>query len=293
MVRHGVVQESRASKGKYYRFHAEQKWPWELTLRPEHEQAFMAGLEAFHDSGADCHPRRQDGVLHVANPSMIVSLFSLTQQFGAMGPAALQDPARAVHALLTDAAQAERGDVLHISDEWMGGAGDIDGMDKYKFTHAVMSATRGHGVQHEFAGGYADENHGFATIGVLGQNPQHVDQMYQQAYDVLGPRDRQPITTTLGAAREVMRANNPEYVAAFARAEADKSNYANTLTFCFRRVAEQYRAARPNMPNGGPEDVLSAVMTRMVEQGMPGHTWARQPSQDQHQLAVALLGSRG
>jgi hypothetical protein len=234
---------------------------------------------------------RKDGVLHVSKPAMIVSLFSLTGQFAAMGSAAVQDPAGAVHTLLTGAAESERDGVLHISDEWMGGAREIDGMDKYKFTHAVMSAMRGQGVQHEFAGGYSDENNGFATMGVIGKNPEHVDQMYDQAYAIVG--EGGPLLTPLSAARQVMRANNPEYLAAFGSAEAEKSKYINTLVFCFRRVAEHYQAARPQMLQAEPTDVLSVVMARMVDQGIPGCTWARPPTQDQHQLAVALLSSRG
>jgi hypothetical protein len=284
-------KKSDPSKGKYYRFHAEQKWPWELTLTPEHEQAFMAGLEAFHNSGGDCYPMRREGVLRVSKPAMVVSLFSLTEQFAAMGPAAVQDPAGAVHTLLTDAAESERSGVLHISDEWMGGAREIDGMDKYKFRDAVMFATRGHGVQHAFAGGYADENQGFATMGVLGRNPQHVDQMYGQADAVLGEGGL--VLTPLDAARQLMRTNNPEYLAAFGQAEAEKSKYVNTLVFCFGRLAGHYQAARPEMPQAEPKDVLSVVMARMVDQSMPGCTWARPASEDQHQLAVALLNDRG
>lgn len=40
----------------------------------------MAGLEAFHNSGGDCYPRREDGVLRVAKPAMLVSLFWMTER---------------------------------------------------------------------------------------------------------------------------------------------------------------------------------------------------------------------
>ena len=66
----------------------------------------------------------------------------------------------------------------------------------------------------------------------------------------------------------------------------------NTLMFCFERVADEYREARPHMAHAEPKDILSVVMARMLDQGMKGVTWTRPASQDQHKLALALLGNR-
>ncbi|TDE45726.1 hypothetical protein E1295_24075 [Nonomuraea mesophila] len=276
----------------FYKFHTEQKWPWELTLTPEQEKAFMAGLEAFDDNEGGCYPSREEGILRVYSPMMLISLFSMTEQFAAMGPAAMQDPARAVHELINRATQSEGDGVLYYNDEWMGeGVEELDGMDKYAFTDAVMSAMHAQGVDHEFAGGYADEDKGYATMGVLAQAPEHVSRMYDDAHAIAG--DPAPLNNRLDVMKEVMRPEDPDYVAAFERAEAEKSKYVNTLMFCFERVADEYREARPYMQGAEPKDVLSVVMARMLDQGMRGCTWTRPPSQDQHKLALALLGNRG
>lgn len=230
----------------FYKFHVERKWPWELTLTPEQEKAFMAGLEAFDDSEGGCHPRRDEGILHVYAPGMLVSLFALTQHFAELGTAAERDPAGAVRTLLARAARSEADGVLHISDDWMGGAGDIDGMDKDRFSGAVMSATFApHEPSQTNGAGYADEDSGFATTGVLRAMP-----------------------------------------------GVEQSEHLNTVMFCYRRLVEHYRATRPRLPRAEPEDVLSVVMARMLDQGMPGCTWARPPSKEQHQAAIAVLSGR-
>jgi hypothetical protein len=274
----------------FYKFHVEQKYAWELTLTPEQEKAFMAGLEAFDDHGGGCYPKREEGILRVYKPMMLVSLFSMTEQFAAMGPAALQDPAGAIQELVTQAAQGEVGGVLYYRDDWMGDADDIDGMDKYEFTSAVLSATHAQGVDSEFAGGYADEDYGYATMRVLARNPEHVARPYEEASAVAG--DPAPLRNRLDIAREVMKPLDPEYDAAFDRAEVEKSKYINTLMFCFERMVEEYREVRPQMQYAEPSDVLSVVMARMVEHDMPGCTWTRPPSQEQHELALALLSNR-
>ncbi|GAB3406409.1 hypothetical protein [Flindersiella endophytica] len=275
----------------FYKFHVEQKYGWELTLTPEQEKAFMAGLEAFDDNEGGCYPKREEGILRVYSPMMLISLFSMTEQFAAMGPAAMQDPARAVHELIDRATQSEGDGVLYYNDEWMGeDVEEIDGMDKYAFTEAVMSATHAQGVDHAFAGGYADEDKGYATMGVLVKEPEYVSQMYD---DALSHADEPaPLNNRLDVMKEVMRPENPQYVAAFERAEAEKSKHINTLMFCFERVADEYREARPHMQQAEPKDVLSVVMARMLDQGMKGVTWTRPPSQDQHKLALALLSNR-
>lgn len=276
----------------FSKFHVEQKWLWELTLTPEQEQAFMAGLEAFDDDEGGCYPKREEGILRVYSPMMLISLFSMTEQFAAMGEAAMQDPAGAVHELIDRAAQGESDGVLYYDDEWMGeDVKEIDGMDKYAFTSAVMSAMRAQGVEHEFAGGYADEDYGYATMGVLAKAPENVSRMYDDAHALAG--EPRPLKNRLDVMREVRRPQDPEYLAAFDRAEAEKSKHVNTLIFCFERVAREYRAARPQMPQAEPADVLSVVMARMLEQGMRGCTWTRPPSQEQHDLALALLSNRG
>lgn len=274
----------------FYKFHVEQKWPWELTLTPAQEKAFMAGLEAFDHNEGGCYPRRADGILHVYRPAMLVSLFSLTQQFAAMGQAAVQDPTAAIHTLLARAAQAETDGVLHISDEWMGGAVDIDGMDKYEFSSAVLSATFSAGVENHSGTGYADEDSGFATTGILGPMPDQVWQMYEEAFAVAG--EPAPMRNRLDVLKVVTSSIDPQYKAAFELAEVEKSKYVNTVMFCYRRLVEQYQAARPQMPHAEPKDVLAVVMARMVDDGMPGCSWARPPSKDQHQVAVDVLSTR-
>lgn len=275
----------------FYKFHAEQKYAWELTLTPEQEKAFMVGLEAFDDNAGGCYPKREEGILRVYSPMMLISLFSMTQQFAAMGPAALQDPARAVQELIDRAAQSEGDGVLYYNDEWMGeDVEEIDGMDKYAFTDAVMSAMHAQGVDHEFAGGYADEDKGYATMGVLIKSPDYVRQMHDDAM-ALAPESG-PMNNRLDVMKEVMRPEDPQYVEAFNRSEVEKSKHINTLMFCFERVADEYREARPHMAHAEPKDVLSVVMARMLDQQLKGVTWTRPPSQEQHQLALALLGNR-
>lgn len=276
----------------FYKFHVEQKWPWELTLTPEQEKAFMAGLEAFDDNGGGCYPSREEGILRVYSPMMLISLFSMTEQFAAMGQAAMEDPARAVQELVDKAAQGEDLGVLYYDDEWMGkDVEEVDGMDKYQFTDAVMSAMRAQGVDHEFAGGYADEDKGYATMGVLAESPAEVSEMYDKAHALAGPQP--DYQNRLDVWKDVAKPQNPEYVEAFNQAEAEKSKHVNTLMFCFERVVEQYRAARPEMQHAEPQDVLSVVMARMLDHHMPGCTWTRPPTPEQQQLALALLSNRG
>jgi hypothetical protein len=276
----------------FYKFHVEQKYQWELTLTPEQEKAFMAGLEAFDDNAGGCYPKREEGILRVYSPMMLISLFSMTEQFAAMGPAAMQDPARAVQELIDRAAESEVDGVLYYNDEWMGeDVEEIDGMDKYEFTSAVMDAMRAQGVDHEFAGGYADEDKGYATMGVLVENPAYVRQMQDDAM-ALAPESPE-YRNRLDIMKDVMTPEDPQYVAAFEAAEVEKSKHINTLMFCFERVVEEYREARPHMQQAEPRDVLSVVMARMLDQDMRGCTWARPPSQEQHKLALALLSNRG
>jgi hypothetical protein len=273
----------------FYKFHVEQKWPWELTLTPEQEKAFMVGLEAFDDDEG-CYPKREEGILRVYDPMMLISLFAMTEQFVAMGPAAMRDPARAVRELITRATQSEVDGVLYIDDEWMGDTDNVDGMDKYEFTDAVMSATHAQGVDREFAGGYADEDKGYVTMGVLAKLPDHVKQMYEDAHGLAG--DSVAHRNKLDVIKDVMSELDPEYTAAYDRAEVEKSKYVNTLMFCFERVVEQYRAARPQMRHAEPSDVLSVVMARMLEHHMPGCTWTRPVTREQHELARAVLRNR-
>jgi hypothetical protein len=272
------------------KFAVEQKWLWQLTLTPEQEQAFMAGLEAYDDERG-CYPKRVEGILKVYRPMMLISLFSLTEQFAAMGPAALQDPARAVHDLIMQAAEGEVDGVLYYDDEWMGeDVDEIDGMDKYEFTSAMMSATSAQGVDHEFAGGYADEDNGYLTMGVLAVQPDHVGRMYEEAMALAG----EPVKyrNKLDVMKDVMTWDNPEYEAAFDRAETEKSKYINTLIFCYQRVVGHYRDARPEMQYAEPKDVLSVVMARMLAEQLPGCTWTRPPTDEQRSLALAILSNR-
>jgi len=274
----------------FYAFHAEQKWAWELTLTPEQEKAFMAGLEAY-DNDRGCYPMRSEGILKVRRPMMLISLFSLTEQFAAMGPAALQDPARAVHDLIMRAAEGEVDGVLYYDDEWMGeGVEEVDGMDKYAFAGEILSATAAGGVDHEFAGGYSDEDNGFLTMGVLAKNPRHVEQMYEDAHAVSG--ENRELRNRIDVWKEVMTPENPEYVAAFDQAEAEKSKYINTVIFCFERVVKRYHEQRPQMQYAEPRDVLSVVMARMLDEDLSGYTWVRPPSEEQHKLALTLLSNR-
>lgn len=250
----------------------------------------MAGLEAYDDDRG-CYPMRSEGLLRVYSPMMLISLFALTEQFAAMGPAAVQDPARAVRDLVMRAAEGEVDGVLYYNDEWMGeDVTEVDGMDKYAFTDAMMSATFAQGVDHEFAGGYADENKGYLTMGVLTKSPEHVERMYQEAFALSG--EPTEYRNKLDVMKDVMTPESPEYIAAFDRAEAEKSKYINTLVFCFERVVDHYRDIRPQMEYAEPKDVLSVVMARMLEDDLRGHTWTRPPSDEQRELALALLSNR-
>lgn len=167
---------------------AEQKWLWQLTLTPEQEQAFMTGMEAY-DEERGCYLKRADGILKVRRPMMLISLFALAEGFAAMGPAAMQDPARAVHDLIMRYADGEIDGVIYYDDEWMGeDVDEIDGMDKYAFTDAMMSATSAQGVDHEFAGGYADEDDGYLTE--LAEEPLQERKLYfsfDKAYEKRRP----------------------------------------------------------------------------------------------------------
>jgi hypothetical protein len=275
----------------FYKFHAEQKWAWELTLSPEQEKAFMAGLEAYDDDRG-CYPMREQGILRVHRPMMLISLFWMTEQFAAMGPGAVQDPAGAVQHLMTQAADGEIPGVLYYDDEWMGeDVEQIDGLDKYAFTDAMMSATHAQSVDHAFAGGYADEDSGFVAMGVLAKDPAHVSRMYDEASAMGGPQ--QPLNNRLDVMREVMKPVDPDLMDAYGQADAEKSKYINTLVFCFERVVKRYHEARPEMQYAEPRDVLSVVMARMLEEGRSGCTWTRPPSQEQHDLALAILSNRG
>jgi len=275
----------------FYKFHVEQKWPWELTLTPEQEKAFMAGLEAYDDERG-CYPKREEGILRVYSPMMLMSLFAMTEQFAAMGPAAMQDPAGAVQNLVSQAAEGEVDGVLYYDDEWMGeGVEEVDGMDKYAFTDAMMSATHAQGVDHEFAGGYADEDKGYLTMGVLAKSPDHVERMREEASALAG--ERPEYRNRLDVMKDVMKEPDPEYVAAYDRAETEKSKYINTLIFGFDRVVKHYHDARPQMQYAEPKDVMSVVMARMLEENLSGCTWTRPPSEEQYKLALAILGNRG
>lgn len=271
----------------FYKFHVEQKYAWELTLTPEQEKAFMAGLEAYEGG---CYPKREEGILRVYSPMMLMSLYSMTEQFAAMGPAAVEDPAGAIQELVTQAAQSEVPGVLYIRDDWMGEAEDVDGMDKYEFTSAVMSATHAQGVDHAFAGGYADEDYGYATMGVLAKQPEHVERMFAEASARAG--DSPEYKNRLDIALDIMTPENPEYLAAFDQAVVENSKYINTLMFCYERVVDGYREVRPQLQHAEPSDVLSVVMARMLEQGEAGVTWTQPPSQEQHELALAILSNR-
>lgn len=274
----------------FYKFYAEQKWAWELILTPEQEKAFMTGLEAYDENRGSVFPKREEGILRVRRPLMLVSLFWMTEQFAAMGPAAVQDPARAVEELLERAAQGEDLGILYIDDEWVGEDEEIDGMDKDEFASAVLSATMAQGVDHEFAGGFSDEDYGYATMGVLLRQPEQVEKMYDRALATQG--DSPELNNRLDIMKMVMKEPSKETMDAYEAADAEKSKYVNTLMFCFERILAEYRQARPHMQGAEPTDVLKVVMARMLEQGMPGCTWSRPPTEEQHNLALALLSNR-
>ncbi|MEU6714478.1 hypothetical protein ABZ897_23670 [Nonomuraea sp. NPDC046802] len=270
----------------FYKFYVERKWAWELILTEEQEQAFMAGLEAYDDEST-VYPHREAGVLRVYNPSMVISLFLLAEQFAALGPGAAGDPAGAVRHLIDRAAAAETKGVLHLDDEWMDGP--VDGMDKYDFTGAMMSATRAQGVDGD-VGGYGDEDGGFGMLTILTEEPQHVRAMYDEAHSHAAPGE---IRNRLDVYKAVIEEPEPEFVAGLERADAERSRFTNTLMYDYGRVLAGYRAMRPHMGYAEPSDVMSAVMARMLGDGLPGITWTRTPSADQHQRALDLISTRG
>jgi len=115
--------------------------------------------------------------------------------------------------------------------------------------------------------------------------------MYEQAFALSGAPVE--VRNRLDALKDLAKPENPEYLAALGRADAEQSKHINTLMFCFERIVAQYHQARPHMPHAEPRDVLSVVMTRMLREGMSGCTWTRPPTREQHELALALLGNRG
>ncbi|MFC4006225.1 hypothetical protein ACFOY2_03255 [Nonomuraea purpurea] len=270
----------------FYKFHVERKWAWELILTDEQEQAFMAGLEAYDDESTVC-PHREAGVLRVYNPSMVISLFLLAEQFAALGPGAAEDPAGAVRHLIDRAAAAETGGVLHLDDEWMDEP--VDGMDKYGFTGAMMNAARAQGVDGD-VGGYGDEDGGYGMLTILTEEPQHVRAMYDEAHSHAAPGE---IRNRLDVYKAVIEEPEPEFVAGLERADAERSRFTNTLMYDYGRVLAGYRAMRPHMAYAEPSDVMSAVMARMLADGLPGITWTRGPSAEQHQRALDLISTRG
>ncbi|GAA2381420.1 hypothetical protein [Nonomuraea africana] len=270
----------------FYKFHVERRWAWELILSEEQEQAFMAGLEAYDDERT-VFPHRDAGVLHVYDPSMLVSLFLLAERFAALGPAALSDPAGAVRHLLDQAAQAETGGVLHLDDDWMGEP--VDGMDKYDFTREMGMATHAQGVDGG-VGGYGDEDSGYGMLTVLTEMPQHVRRMYDEAHSHASPGE---IRNRLDVYKAVIEEPEPEFVAGLDRADGEQSRFTNTLMYDYGRVLAAYRMIRPHLPHAQPVDVMSAALARMLADGRPGITWSRPPSPEQHERAMQLISTRG
>ncbi|MEU6787964.1 hypothetical protein ABZ912_52980 [Nonomuraea angiospora] len=270
----------------FYKFHVERKWAWELILDDEQERAFMAGLEAY-DEESTVYPHREAGALRVYDPSMMISLFLLAEQFAAMGPQALADPAGAVRHLIGSAARSESGGVLHLDDGWM--AEPVDGMDKYDFTSAMMSATHAQGVDGG-VGGYGDEDGGYGMLTVLVEMPQHVARMYDDAHSHAAPGE---IRNRLDVYKAVIEEPEPEFVAGLESADAERSRFTNTLMYDYGRVLAGYRSMRPQMPHAQPSDVMSMVMARMLSDSLPGMTWTRQPSTEQYQRALELISTRG
>ncbi|MFG1684442.1 hypothetical protein ACGFNP_30030 [Nonomuraea sp. NPDC049269] len=270
----------------FYKFHVERKWAWELVLTEEQEQAFMAGLEAYDDENT-VFPHREAGALHVYHPSMMVSLFLLTEQFAAMGPGALADPAGAVRHLLDRAAQAEVAGVLHLDDDWI--EEPVDGMDKYDFTREMGMATHAQGVDGG-VGGYGNEDSGYGMLTVLTEVPEHVRRMYDDAHSHAAPGE---IRNRLDVYKAVIEEPEPEFVAGLERADAEQSRFTNTLMYDYGRVLAEYRLARPQMPHAQPVDVMSAALARMLAEQRPGITWTRPPSRQQHERALQLISTRG
>ncbi|MEV4111273.1 hypothetical protein [Nonomuraea sp. NPDC049695] len=270
----------------FYKFHVERKWAWELILTEEQEQAFMAGLEAY-DNESTVYPFREEGALRVYHPSMMVSLFLLAEQFAALGPQALADPAGAVRHLLDRAAQSETGGVLHLNDDWL--EEPVDALDKYAFSSAMMDATHAQGVDGG-VGGYGDENGGYGMLTVLTEMPRHVSRMYDDAHSHASPGE---IRNRLDIYKAVIEEPEPEFVEGLERADAERSRFTNTLIYDYGRVLEGYRGMRPHMAYAEPSDVMSAVLARMLAENQPGITWTRAPSPEQHQRALDLISTRG
>ncbi|MFI7124897.1 hypothetical protein ACIBQ1_04340 [Nonomuraea sp. NPDC050153] len=270
----------------FYKFHVERKWAWELVLDDEQERAFMAGLEAYNEERT-VFLHREAGVLRVYDPSMTISLFLLTEQFAALGPQALTNPAAAVRHLLDRAAQSESGGVLHLDDDWM--AVPVDGMDKHDFTSAMMSATHAQGVDGG-VGGYGDEDGGYGLLTVLVELPRHVARMYDDAHSHAAPGE---IRNRLDAYKAVIEEPEPEFAAGLESADAERSRFTNTLMYDYGRVLTEYRSMRPQMPHAQPSDVMSMVMARMLSDNLAGMTWTRQPSTEQYQRALELISTRG
>ncbi|MEV0386298.1 hypothetical protein [Nonomuraea sp. NPDC050643] len=271
----------------FYKFHVERQWAWELLLTDEQERAFMAGLEAY-DEDVTVYLNREAGVLRVYEPSMIVSLFLVAEQFAALGPGAVADPAGAVRHLLDRVTHAETGGVLHLDDGWMPEE-RVDGMDKYDFTGAMMSATHAQGVDGG-VGGYGDEDGGYGLLTVLVELPQHVARMYDDAHSHTSPDE---IRNRLDVYKAVVQEPEPEFVAGLESADAERSRFTNTLMYDYGRILAGYQSARPHMPHAQPSDVMAAVMARMLAENLPGMTWTRQPSPEQHQRALDLISTRG
>ncbi|MER6950675.1 hypothetical protein ABT294_42325 [Nonomuraea sp. NPDC000554] len=271
----------------FYKFHVERKWAWELLLTDEQERAFMAGLEAY-DNESTVYPHREAGALRVYEPSMLVSLFGLAEQFAAMGPAALADPEGAVRHLIGRAAQQEAGGVLHLDDDWMA-ALPVDGMDKYDFTSNMMSATHAQGVDGGI-GGYGDEDGGYGMLTVLTEMPEHVRAMYDEAHSHASPGE---IRNRLDIYKAVIEEPEPDFVAGLERADAEQSRFTNTLMYDYGRVLARYQLIRPQMQYAQPADVMSAAMAQMLAEQLPGITWTRQPLPEQHQRAMELISTRG
>ncbi|MEV0613685.1 hypothetical protein AB0I81_10220 [Nonomuraea sp. NPDC050404] len=270
----------------FYKFHVERTWAWELVLTEEQEQAFMTGLDAYNEENT-VFLHREAGALRVYDPSMMVSLFLLTEQFAALGPGALGDPAGAVRHLIDRAAQAETGGVLHLDDDWM--SEPVDGMDKYDFTGAMMSATHAQGVDGG-VGGYGDEDGGYGMLTVLTEEPQHVRRMYDDAHSHSSAGE---IRNRLDVYKAVIQEPEPEFVAGLERADGERSRFTNTLMYDYGRILAGYRMMRPQMSYAQPSDVMSAVMARMLAENHPGITWTRPPSPEQHQRALDLISTRG
>ncbi|MEV6154558.1 hypothetical protein AB0L53_29815 [Nonomuraea sp. NPDC052129] len=270
----------------FYKFHVERTWAWELVLTEEQERAFMAGLEAY-DEERTVFPHREAGALHVYNPQMMVSLFLLTEQFAAMGPGALADPAGAVRHLIGRAAEAEIDGVLYIDDEWI--EEPVDGLDKYDFTREMGMATHAQGVDGG-VGGYGNEDAGYGMLTVLTEVPAHVRRMYDEAHSHASPGE---IRNRLDVYKAVIEEPEPEFVAGLERADGEQSRFTNTLMYDYSRVLADYQELRPHMPHAQPVDVMSAALARMLTERRPGITWTRPPSQEQHDLALRLISTRG